>query len=154
MKALLLSLSLAAAGVGTVHAQLYQPAITNGAVLGGMAGALVGGHNHDRWGEGALIGAVAGALLGAAVEPPRAVVYQSPPVTVVQQAPTVPMAPTVPDAPAFVQAPAQVIYVPVYQPARVVYVEPAPVVYVTAAPYFGYGGGIRYVYGRPGHRHR
>jgi hypothetical protein len=152
MKTLLLSLTLAAVGVSTVHAQLYQPAITNGAILGGIAGALVGGHNHDRWGEGALIGTVAGALLGATVEPPRAVVYQQPPVTVVQSAAAVPMAPTVPNAPVVMQASPQVVYVPAYQPAQVVYVQPAPVVYV-AAPYFGYGGGVRYYYGRPGYRH-
>ncbi len=151
MKTLLLSLTLAAVGVSTVHAQLYQPAVTNGAILGGIAGAIVGGHNHDRWGEGALIGGVAGALLSAAVEPPRAVVYPPAPVAVVQPAATVPVAPAVPVGP--VVAPAQVIYVPAYQPAEVVYVQPAPVVYVAPASYYGYSGGVRYVYSRPRYRH-
>lgn len=117
MKTLLITLSLAAAGVSTAHAQLYSPTVTRSAVLGGIAGALIGGHNHDRWGEGAIIGAAAGALLGAAVEQPqpRAVVYRQP--QMVSVAPQVTPAPYVGD----------------YQPTQVVYVSNPPVQYVQVA---------------------
>lgn len=158
MKTLVLALSLAAAGVSTAGAQVYQPAITNGTILGGIAGALIGGHNHDRWGEGALIGAVAGTLLGAAVEQPRSVVYAQPPVTVIQAAPTVPNAQIVAAAPGVgtqqmvvQQQPVQIAYVPYYAPAPVVYYDyPAPVVRVGV----GYTWGPRRnVYVRSGFRH-
>ena len=43
MKTLLLALSLAAAGVSAVNAQVYQPAVVNGSILGGIAGAIIGG---------------------------------------------------------------------------------------------------------------
>lgn len=133
MKTLLLTLSLAAAGVSTAHAQIYSPAVTRGAVLGGIAGALIGGHNHDRWGEGAVIGAAAGALLGAVVDQPqpRTVVYSQPQ--------TVPCAPTVVSTPYVADcAPTQVVYVNNPPPVRVVQVAPAPrVVYVNSyAPYY------------------
>jgi hypothetical protein len=161
MKTFLLALSLAAAGVNAANAQVYRPAVVNGAVLGGIAGAFIGGHNNDRWGEGALIGAAAGALLGSAVQAPRPVVYEAPPVTIVQ---TVPMAATVPVAPSVTPAP-QVVYVQQAQPAQVVYVPyytPAPVVYETYPVYrpvvrvgVGYSWGPRQpVYVRHGHRHR
>ena len=140
-QALLLTLSLAAAGISSAHAQVFRPnAVANGAVIGGIAGAFIGGHNHDRWGEGALIGAAAGALLGAAVDQPqRQVIYSQPaviqPVAVVASAP---IACTTP-APILVQtqpcAPAaQFVYVQPSAP-RVVYVQSTPrVVYVPAAP--------------------
>ena len=64
-QALLLTVSLAAAGIGSAHAEHFRPsAAANGAVIGGIAGAFIGGHNNDRWGQGALIGAAAGAILG------------------------------------------------------------------------------------------
>jgi hypothetical protein len=165
MKTLLLTLSLAAAGVSTATAQVYQPNVVNGSLLGGIAGALIGGHNHDRWGEGALIGAVAGGLIGSAVQPASPVVYQTQPVavvqsvptaTVVQQAPVVANAPTVSAAPApqvvYVQQPqaTQVVYVPYYPNAPVAYYGyPAPAVSVNV----GYRWGpSRVVYTR-GYRH-
>ena len=131
MKTILLSLSLAVAGVSTAHAQIYSPTVTRSAVLGGIAGALIGGHNHDRWGEGALIGAAAGALLGAAVEQPQyvpagsyATSYQPARVVYVNSPPIqyVPVAP----------AP-QVVYLNSYAPA---YCAPAYVApcYVPRAP--------------------
>jgi hypothetical protein len=137
-QALLLTLSVAAAGISSAHAQVFRPsAVANGAVIGGIAGAFIGGHNHDRWGEGALIGAAAGALLGAAVDQqPRQIVYSQPvviqPVAVVADVSAVYMTP----APVYVQAQPepQVVYV---QPApqRVVYVQEAPrVIYVSAPP--------------------
>jgi hypothetical protein len=165
MKTLLLVLTLATAGVNTASAQIYRPAVVNGAVLGGIAGAIIGGHNHDRWGEGAIIGAAAGALLGSTVPAPREVIYQAPPVTVVQNAPAVPMAATVPtaptvavpatSAPVVVSQPTQVVYVPYYAPAPVVFeTYPAyPIVRVGIGYGFGYGWGHHHpVYVRHGHR--
>jgi len=152
MKTFLLSLSLAVAGVSTGHAQIYHPTVVNGSILGGIVGAVVGGHNHDRWGEGAVIGAAAGALLGAAVEQPRTVVYQQPPVTVIQSVPTaatVPVAATVPTAPmvgapvVVQQQPTQVVYVPYYEPAPVVYAYPSVSVglgYVWGPRHYVYAG--------------
>jgi hypothetical protein len=158
MKTLLLVVSLAAAGVSTANAQIYQPAVVNGSILGGIAGAIIGGHNHDRWGEGALIGAAAGALLGATVEQPRTVVYQQPPVTVVQTVPTaqmVPNAPVVaaPGAPqvVYVQQPTQVVYVPYYATAPMVY-QSYPV-YPVIRLGFGYAWGSHHGFGRSGFRH-
>jgi hypothetical protein len=156
MKTLLLALSLAATGVSTATAQIYQPAVVNGSILGGIAGAIIGGHNHDRWGEGAIIGAAAGALLGSTVPAPQNVIYAQPPVTVVQTVPTaqvVANAQTVPNAPVvaapttsapqviYVQQPAQVGYVPAYYGSAPVYYS-APVVSLG----FGYAWGGRRVY--------
>ena len=165
MKTLLLALTLAATGASTASAQIYQPAVVNGSILGGIAGAIIGGHNHDRWGEGAIIGAAAGALLGSTVQAPRAVVYEQVPVTVVQSVPTaqtvpnavvVPSAPTVPVAGSqpqvvYVQQPAQVVYVPYYANAPVAYYGyPTPVVSVGVGYNFG---PRRAVYVGRGYRH-
>jgi hypothetical protein len=140
--------------------------VVNGSILGGIAGAIIGGHNHDRWGEGAIIGAAAGALLGSTVQPPRTVVYEQPPVTVVQAAPVVAPAATVPNAPMVYTAPVVAAPAPqpvvVQQPAQVVYVPyyaQAPVVYETYPAYpvvrvgVGYGWAPRsYFHVRSGYR--
>lgn len=126
MKTLLATLSFAlAAGVGTVHA---QSAAGPGAVLGAVAGGLIGGHNHDQWAEGAVIGGVAGALIGAAVSQPTA--YQSVPV---YQAPDYSYAQPAEQPPVVYSQPAlQVVYT---QPApQVVYSQPAPTVVYAPAP--------------------
>ncbi|MEO7598391.1 MAG: YMGG-like glycine zipper-containing protein [Opitutus sp.] len=69
MKTLLLTLSLATAAVGTSQAEFFRPSIVpQTTVLGAVAGALIGGHNNDRWVQGAVIGAAAGALVGTAVD--------------------------------------------------------------------------------------
>lgn len=165
MKYLILTLSLAAVGVSSASAQIYQPTVVRDSVIGAVAGALIGGHNHDRWAEGAVIGAAAGALVGATVDQPRTVVYAQPVVqtTVVADAPQAPMAPVVGAPPAqvvYVAAPApQVVYVRSY-PRPVCY-EPAPV-FISASwssgPYWrGYGypyyRGYGRPYGGPGHHH-
>jgi hypothetical protein len=123
--------------------------------VGAVAGGLIGGHNGDRWAEGAVIGAAAGALIGAAIAPQQPVysappaVYQTPasygqqvysqPVytqsgttTVVQAQPAIGNAPMVPMAPTIVeQVPTQVVQAP----PQVVYVQEAPrVIYVPAPP--------------------
>ena len=69
MKTLLLTLSLAAVGVSTSQAEIYRPSIIRETtVLGAVAGAIIGGHNNDRWAEGAIIGAATGAVVGAVVD--------------------------------------------------------------------------------------
>jgi hypothetical protein len=144
MKTLIATLTLTLVGVSSAHAQIYQPAATRGAVLGAIAGAFVGGHNHDRWAEGALIGGVAGALLGAVVAPQERV-YQAPPVVYSEPsryghyAPVGPAVSYVESAPMVPQAPPQVVYVE--SAPRVVYYVSAPpprVVYV-APRVVGYG---------------
>ena len=170
MKTLLVTVSIALAGVSSTQAQIFRPSVGNGAVVGAVAGGLIGGHNGDRWAEGAVIGGVAGALIGAALTPQQPVVYQpapavvyqspasygqqaygqqvyTPATTVVQDAPMVQNAPTVYEqAPVqVVQAQPQVVYVPsapqvVYVPAPRYYYAPAPVVSFG----FGYYGGPRY----------
>jgi len=110
MKMLLLTVSLATAGVGTSQAEIYRPSIVGqSTVLGAVAGALIGGHNDDRWVQGAVIGAAAGAIIGSAVDHSRPVVYQEREIR-----------------PVYSRAPMVVTHAP-----RVVYVEPSPrVVYV------------------------
>jgi hypothetical protein len=165
MKNILLALSLAAVGVSTATAQVYQPNVVNGSLLGGIAGAIIGGHNHDRWGEGAIIGAAAGALIGSAVEAPRPVVYQPVPVSVAQTVPTAPMVPAAPvvaypSAPVMTATAApQVVYVQQAQPTQVVYVPyyaNPPVYYSAPIVRVGVGyhwGPSRGVHVSRGHRH-
>ena len=140
MKTLLLTLTLAAVGISSVQAEIYRPsAVGPSAMLGAVAGALIGGHNNDRWAEGAIIGAAAGAVIGSVVNQSQPVVYSDReirPVTVVGNAPCV------------TSCPPQVVYA---SPApRAVYVQrpgyvPAPVIYVGAGWSSGgyYGGGYR-----------
>ena len=62
----LFALILVCASAVTVPAQAFRPEVVNGAVLGGLAGAIIGnnGGNHNG-AQGLLIGAVAGGLIGA-----------------------------------------------------------------------------------------
>ena len=56
--------------VASLQAQILQPSTVNGAVLGGVAGAVIGKNSgdlhHNAW-RGAAIGTVAGAVVGSAV---------------------------------------------------------------------------------------
>ena len=136
MKTLLLTLSLAVAGVSTSQAEIYRPSAVPGTtVLGAVAGALIGGHN-DHWVEGAVIGAAAGALVGVAVDNSRPGYYGREihpgyaPVPVVTHGP------------------------------RVVYVNPYPRPVIVSRPvvYIGHGGhghhhGRKHSYHRHDHRH-
>lgn len=141
MKPLLVTLTLAlATTVSTARAEYYRPSAVGGtAALGAVAGALIGGHNGDRWAQGAVIGAAAGAVVGAIVDNARPVEYQT---RVVQPAPVAPCAPTV-----VTTAPAQVVYVSAPPPPpRVVYVQrpvvvARPVVHVVVG---GHDHGRRY----------
>jgi hypothetical protein len=172
MKTILVTVSLALAGVSTAQAQIFRPSVGSSAVVGAVAGGLIGGHNGDRWAEGAVIGAAAGALIGAAITPREPVyttpppVYQAPagygqqvygqhvyspqPGTTVVQAPAIPDAQTVPNAPTiYQQAPTQVVQAPAPQVVyvesapRVVYVPaPAPRVVYAAPPVISFGFGI------------
>jgi hypothetical protein len=139
MKTLLLSLSLAIGAMSTAHAEIYRPSIVgNTAVIGAVAGALIGGHNNDHWAEGALIGGAAGALVGVAIDQSQPRVYR--------QSQSCEIAPVVqvPCAPVYSSAP-RVVYVPARP--RVVYVHPVvvsrPVVYVSNGhrDYRGHGHG-------------
>ena len=52
------------------HAQVFRPEMVNGAVIGGLAGAVIGNNSgdlHHNGARGAAIGAVAGAVIGSAI---------------------------------------------------------------------------------------
>jgi len=54
----------------SAQAQLFRPETINGAVIGGLAGAVIGNNSgdlHHNGARGAAIGAVAGAVIGTAV---------------------------------------------------------------------------------------
>lgn len=63
-----LSLSLALLALAPARAQVLRPEAVNGAVLGGIAGAVIGNNtgSHNTW-KGAAIGAAAGLIIGEAV---------------------------------------------------------------------------------------
>lgn len=64
MKTTATLIALALAAALPARAQLFRPEAVTGAVIGGIAGAVIG-HNDDRHGwEGAAYGAAAGALIG------------------------------------------------------------------------------------------
>jgi outer membrane lipoprotein SlyB len=70
MKSLFALVSVLLAGV-SASAQVFRPSAVDGALLGGIAGAVIGHNsgslNHNGW-KGAAIGAGVGALLGTAAE--------------------------------------------------------------------------------------
>jgi len=65
-----LALCLALLAVAPASAQVFRPETVNGALLGGIAGAVIGHNsgslNHNGW-QGAAIGAGVGAIIGSAV---------------------------------------------------------------------------------------
>ena len=69
MKTSVVLLALVAA-TQVAHAQFIRPETAGGALLGGIAGAVIGNNSgdlgHNSW-RGAAIGTVAGALIGSAV---------------------------------------------------------------------------------------
>ncbi len=166
-KAYLLAASLASVGASAAHAQIFVPtAVANGTILGGIAGALIGGHNHNNWAAGAVIGAAAGAVVGSAVDQSEQqhVVYAqpayaygtevAPAATVAGNAPMAPAAPYVSDQSAVVAA--QTAPQVVYQTApQVVYVNQDPYYYYNGYPYaygYGYPVGISVGFGFGGYR--
>lgn len=64
------ALTLSLLALVPLQAQVFRPETVNGAVLGGIAGAVIGNNSgdlhHNAW-KGAAIGAVAGGLIGSAV---------------------------------------------------------------------------------------
>jgi uncharacterized protein YcfJ len=69
-----LSVGLLVLSFASAQAQVFRPAAVNGAVLGGVAGAVIG-HNsgdlrHNAW-KGAALGAGAGLLVGQAIDNSR-----------------------------------------------------------------------------------
>jgi outer membrane lipoprotein SlyB len=64
------ALTVALFALAPMQAQVFRPETVNGAVLGGIAGAVIGNNSgdlhHNAW-RGAAIGAVAGGLIGSAV---------------------------------------------------------------------------------------
>jgi len=70
MKTFAAAFVLASLAVASVQAQVLQPSTVNGAVLGGVAGAVIGNNSgdlhHNAW-KGAAIGTAAGAVVGSAV---------------------------------------------------------------------------------------
>ena len=73
MKTTLL-LGLALVTLAPAHAQIFRPSAVNGAVIGGLAGAVIGNNSgslhHNAW-RGAAIGATTGLLIGAAIDDSR-----------------------------------------------------------------------------------
>jgi hypothetical protein len=100
MKALTISFIALAFGVAPVKAQIFQPNIVNGAILGGIAGAIIGNNSGHHAGEGAIIGTAAGAVIGSMVQPQPMVVYTEPAPVVYES--TAPVAVEEPCAPAVV----------------------------------------------------
>jgi outer membrane lipoprotein SlyB len=66
----IVALTLSLFALAPIQAQVFHPETVNGAVLGGIAGAVIGNNSgdlhHNAW-RGAAIGAVAGGLIGSAV---------------------------------------------------------------------------------------
>jgi uncharacterized membrane protein len=58
-----LALALLAAVPG--RAQVFGPNATTGALLGGLAGGIIGHNNHNQTGRGIAIGAASGLILGS-----------------------------------------------------------------------------------------
>jgi len=64
----ILTVIIASASVIAASAQVFRPEVVSGAVLGGVAGAIIGNNTgHGNSGRGALIGAATGLILGSAV---------------------------------------------------------------------------------------
>lgn len=149
MKTLLVTLSVALIGAGTAKAEIYRPSVVRDTtVLGAVAGALIGGHNDDRWAQGALIGAAAGAVVGSVID------QSSRPVRYTQT--TIAPVAVVPDAPVVGAVAPSVVYVTTPPPQQVVYVDsyPPPVIVSRPIIHFSAGWGPRYHWGHHRYVHR
>jgi uncharacterized protein YcfJ len=58
-------LALALLAMAPGRAQIFGPNATGGAVLGGLAGGIIGHNNHNQTGRGIAIGAASGLILGS-----------------------------------------------------------------------------------------
>jgi len=122
MKTILVSLAVVMGVATTAQAQHYRPSVVrDSTIVGAVAGALIGGHNGDRWAEGAIVGAAAGAVVGAVIDNNRSerVEYRH--------------HSHVTPAPVVVVNPAPVVVVN-RAPRRVVYVDSCPPPVVVSRP--------------------
>jgi Glycine zipper len=145
MKKTLLAWGVVGLAAIPVQAQAIRPAVVQGAVLGGAAGAVIGHNSGRHTGEGAVIGALAGALIGTAVDRGNrtTVVYAPAPQPVY-------CPPPVATQVVYVQTPTVVYstgYCPPSPPPTVVVYRSAPAPVVVYQNY-GYAG-----YPQPGYRH-
>ena len=66
----IVALTISLLALAPVQAQVFRPETVSGAVLGGIAGAVIGNNSgdlhHNAW-KGAAIGTLAGGLIGSAV---------------------------------------------------------------------------------------
>jgi hypothetical protein len=148
MKTLFLSL-ICAGLTATASAQIFQPATASNILIGGIAGAIIGDHNHHQALAGAAIGAAAGYVWSAATEPRVAYYNGSQSVPVYYGAGYyAPRATFVVGAQTAYCAPVSGYYYggPVYYPGRGFY-RPATVVW-----YRNYDRSGRVFYSRPGDR--
>lgn len=142
MKISILPLSLSLlVGAASVQAQIFQPNLAgSGALIGGIAGAIIGGHNHNAL-AGAAIGTAAGYIIGSAAQPPVSYPAYPSTVTYVQDAPLAPAAPV------YVQQPVtRVVYIdrPAYAPCPPAMVYGGypywPAIGLSFGYYHGWGG--------------
>ena len=129
MKTPTLSLFALILGIAPLKAQVFQPNVLNGALVGSVAGAIIGNNSGHHTAEGALIGAVGGAALGSLVQSRPAPVYYTQPAAPVYYAPPPPV---------YYVQPAPVAYAP---PTRVVIEETPPPAVCPAPVYYRYGWG-------------
>ncbi|MDE3084717.1 MAG: hypothetical protein KGJ37_05795 [Verrucomicrobiota bacterium] len=61
-------LALALLAAMPARAQIFGPNASGGALLGGLAGGIIGYNNHNQTGRGIAIGAASGLLLGSFVD--------------------------------------------------------------------------------------
>lgn len=145
-----ISLCLALGATTAAKAELFVPNLAGpGALVGGIAGAIIGDHNHNTL-AGAAIGAVAGAVIGSTIQPPHPTysTYSggyAPQVGYARQVGYAPVAPSSPVYSEVVEQPSpQVVYV-----ERPTYVA-APEAYYYGPEYYGYsyGPSVSLYYGR------
>ncbi|HZP58747.1 MAG TPA: glycine zipper family protein [Opitutaceae bacterium] len=69
-------LALALLTVAPARAQIFGSNATGGALLGGLAGGIIGYNNHNQTGRGIAIGAASGLILGSFADQARYNAYQ------------------------------------------------------------------------------
>jgi hypothetical protein len=69
-------LALALLATGPAHAQIFGPNATGGALLGGLAGGIIGHNDHNQTGRGIAIGAASGLILGSIADQANYQSYQ------------------------------------------------------------------------------
>ncbi len=72
----LFCLAVALLSVAPARAQIFGPNATGGALIGGLAGGIIGYNNHHQTGRGIAIGAASGLLLGSIADQANEDFYQ------------------------------------------------------------------------------